>query len=139
MESPPATPAFLDPREIARNCADATLDPAATQALLDLAERVRADSNLRSLSSAVHQIVFDTTEDYTAAISRADAAFGAEADLLHALLVLDSIRLVRERQRARGVPGENGRAINERHAIAWLNHAVTTQGHVGIANWMPGW
>jgi hypothetical protein len=122
---------FLDAREIARNCAEANLDTAATQVLLDLAQRIRADSELRSLSSAVHQIVFETTEDYTAAISRADAAFGAEADLLHALRVLDSIRLVRERQRARGVPGEIGRAINERHAIAWLNHAVATHATAG--------
>jgi hypothetical protein len=139
METLPMTPAFLDPREIARNCADANLDQAATQALLDLAQRIRADPDLRSLSSAVHHTVFETSEGYSEAIHRADAAFGADADLLHALLVLDSIRLVREKQRARGVPGEIGRAINQRHAIAWLNHAVTTQGHVGISDWIPGW
>jgi hypothetical protein len=133
------TEPFLDAQEIARNCAEANLDKAAMQSLLDLAQRISDDPDLRSLSSAVHDIVFETSEDYSEAIHRADAAFGAEADLLHALLVLDSIRLVREKQRARGVPGEIARAVNERHAIAWLNHAVATRGHVGISDWIPGW
>ena len=133
------TEPFLDAQEIARNCAEANLDKAAMQSLLDLAQRISDDPDLRSLSSAVHHIVFETSEDYSEAIHRADAAFGAEADLLHALLVLDSIRLVREKQRARGVPGEIARAVNERHAIAWLNHAVATRGHVGISDWIPGW
>ena len=59
METMSMTPAFLDAREITRNCADAHLDQATTQALLDLAQRIRADPGLRSVSSAVHQIVFD--------------------------------------------------------------------------------
>jgi len=132
-------PRFLDAREIARNCAEASLGQAATQTLLDLARRISADPELCSLSSAVHHTVYETREDYTTAISRADAAFGAEADLLHALLVLDSMRLVREKQQARGVPGEIGRAVNQRHAVAWLNDAVATRGHVGISDWIPGW
>jgi hypothetical protein len=139
METMSMTPPFLDAGEITRNCADASLDKEATQALLDLAQRIRAEADLRSVSSAVHHIVFETREDYTAAISRADAAFGTEADLLHALLVLDSMRLVREKQQARGVPGEIGRAVNQRHAVAWLNHAIATRGHVGISDWIPGW
>jgi hypothetical protein len=132
-------PRFLDAHEIARNCAEASLDEAATQTLLDLAQRISADPDLRSVSSMVHHLVFETSEDCTAAISRADAAFGTEADLLHALFVLDSMRLVREKQQARGVPGEIGRAVNQRHAVAWLNHAIATHGHVGISDWIPGW
>jgi hypothetical protein len=132
-------PRFLDAREIARNCAEASLDEAATQTLLDLAQRISADPDLRSVSSTVYHLVFETSEDYTAPISRADAAFGAEADLLHALFVLDSMRLVREKQQARGVPGEIARAVNQRHVVAWLNHAVATHGHVGISDWIPGW
>jgi N-acyltransferase family protein len=118
MEAMSMTEPFLDAQEIPRNCAEANLDKAAMQSLLDLAQRISADPDLRSLSSAVRDIVFETSEDYSEAIHRADAAFGAEADLLHALLVLDSIRLMREKQRARGVPGEIARAVNERHAIA---------------------
>jgi hypothetical protein len=139
METISMTSPFLDAREIARNCADANLDEAATQSLLDLAQRISADPDLRSMSSAVHHIVYETSEDYTAAISRADAAFGTEADLLHALLVLDSMRLVRERQQARGVPGEIAWAVNQRHAVAWLNRAIATNGHAGISDWIPGW
>jgi GNAT-like C-terminal domain/N-acyltransferase N-terminal domain len=139
MEAMSMTPPFLDARAIARNCAEASLDEAATQTLLDLAQRISADPDLRSVSSMVHHLVFETSEDYMAAISRADAAFGAEADLLHALFVLDSMRLVREKQQARGVPGEIARAVNQRHAVAWLNHAIAMHGHVGISDWIPGW
>jgi hypothetical protein len=139
MESISTTPPFLDAREIARSCAEANLGEAATQTLLDLARRISADPELRAIVSAAHHSVYETRDDYTAAVGRADAALGAQADVLHALLVLDSMRLVRERQQARGVPGEIARAINQRHAVWWLNNAIATRGHVGIPDWMPGW
>ncbi len=132
MEAMSTIPPFLDAREIARNCADANLGEAATQTLLDLAQRISADSDLRSITSAAHHIVYETREDYTAALSWADTALGADADVLHALLVLDSMRLVREKQQARGVPSEIARAVNQRHAVAWLNRAIAERGHVGI-------
>src|SRR6185295_9003772 len=75
----------------------------------------------------------------TGAGDRADAALGAEADLLHALLVLDSMRLVRQKQAARGVPSEISRAVNQRHAAAWLRGAIERSGQVGLADWEPGW
>jgi hypothetical protein len=59
--------------------------------------------------------------------------------VLHALLVLDSMRLVREKQQARGVPSGIAQAVNQRHAVARLNHAIATRGQVGIPDWMPGW
>jgi hypothetical protein len=139
MESMSTIPPFLDAREIARNCADANLGEAATATLLDLAQRIRADPDLRAIASAAHHCVYETREDFTAALSQADAVFGAVADVLHALLVLDSMRLVREKQQARGVPSEIARAINQRHAVAWLNDAIAKRGHVGIPDWMPGW
>jgi hypothetical protein len=139
MEALSTTPPFLNVRQIARSCAEANLDEAATQTLLDLARRIRADVDLCRITSAVHHLVYETREDFTAAITWADAVFGAEADVLHALLVLDSMRLVREKQQARGVPGEIARAINQRHAVAWLKHAAATYGHVGLGEWMPGW
>ena len=46
MEGKSMTPPFLDAREIARNRAEASLDEAATQTLLDLAQRISADPDL---------------------------------------------------------------------------------------------
>ena len=107
--------------------------------MLDLAQRISADPDLHSIASAAHHCVYETKEDYTAALHQADTAFGSQADVLHALLVLDSMRLVREKQQARGVSGEIAQAVNQRHAGAWLSHAIATRGHVGIPDWMPSW
>jgi len=139
MKALSTIPPFLDAREITRNCADANLGEATMQILLDLGQRISADPDLRSIASAAHHCVYEIKEDYTAALHQADTAFGSQADLLHALLVLDSMRLVREKQQARGVPSEIAQAINQRHAVAWLNHAIATRGDVGIPDWMPSW
>jgi hypothetical protein len=138
MDVPPPTPAFLDEREIADNCAQAGLGEIATQTLRDLARRIAADPDLRQAATAAHQRVYDTNDDFAEAVRQANHALGAEADLLHALFVLDSTRLVRQRQGARGVPPEISQAVNQRHGIAWLKEAEQ-RGHIGIADWMPGW
>jgi hypothetical protein len=138
MAVTPPTPAFLDEREIAYNCAQAGLGESATQTLCDLARRIDADPQLRQVASAAHRQVYDTDADFSDATQQADAALGADADLLHALFVLDSTRLVRQRQAARGVSPEISQAVNQRHAIAWLREAEQ-RGQIGIANWMPGW
>src|SRR6266496_3423476 len=96
-------PAFLDQREIADNCAQAGLGEIATQALHDLAQHISADPQLSRVASAARQRVYDTKADFTDALRQADAALGVDADLLHALFVLDSMRLVRQRHAARGV------------------------------------
>ncbi len=131
-------PAFLDEREIAYNCAQAGLGELATQTLRDLARRISADSHLCRVASAAHQQVYDSDDDFTDATRQADIALGAEADLLHALFVLDSIRLVRQRHAARGVPPDIAQAVSQRHAVSWLKDAQQ-RGYIGIANWMPGW
>jgi GNAT-like C-terminal domain/N-acyltransferase N-terminal domain len=138
MDLTTPTPAFLDEREIAYNSAQAGLGAIATQTLRDLARRINADPQLRRVTSAAHQRVYDTNADFSDAMRQADAALGADADLLHALFVLDSIRLVRQRHAARGVPPDIAQAVNRRHAIAWLKDAEQ-RGHIGIADWMPGW
>ncbi|HEU5103368.1 MAG TPA: acyltransferase domain-containing protein [Roseiflexaceae bacterium] len=139
MEPTILQPPFLDLREITRNCAEAQLGEAATQTLLDLAQRIVATPAVCAIVSAAHHCVYETTDDYTAATQQADAVMGAEADLLHALLVLDCIRLVREKHAQRGVPSEISRAVSQRHAIAWLRDAIEQRGHVGISDWIPGW
>jgi hypothetical protein len=132
-------PAFLDPREIARSCAEAGLPDAPTQTLLDLARRIVADPAICAAVCEAHHRVYETREDYAALTKQADALMGADADRLHALFVLDCIRLVREKHARRGVPSEISRAVNQRHAVAWLNRAVEQRGDVGIADWIPGW
>ncbi|MEO7910289.1 MAG: acyltransferase domain-containing protein [Roseiflexaceae bacterium] len=132
------TPTFLDQREIAYNCAYAGLGEIATQTLCDLARRIDADPQLRQVASAAHQRIYDTKKDFSDAMRQADTALGAEADLLHALFVLDSTRLVRQRHAARGVSPDISQAVNQRHAIAWLK-AAEQRGQIGTTDWMPGW
>ena len=138
MNVVPSPPAFLDQREIVYNCGQAGLGEIATQALCDLARRISADPELQRVAAAAHQLVYDTDDEFAEATRQADAALGAEADLLHALFVLDSIRLVRQRHAARGVPPDIAHAVNQRHAVAWLKEAEQ-RGHIGIADWMPNW
>jgi hypothetical protein len=138
MDVPPPKPVFLDQREIAYNCAQAGLGEGTTQTLCDLARRIDADPDLRRVATAAHQQVYDTDADFADALRQADDALGAEADLLHSLFMLDSIRLVRQRHAQRGVPPENAHAVNQRHAITWLREAEQ-RGHIGIADWMPFW
>jgi hypothetical protein len=129
---------FLDDAEIARGGAIAGLDDGSLRALRDLAARIRADPRLASVAEAAHHAVFDTEEPFEEAVAAADAALGAEADLLHALYVLDSSRLVRERQAARGVPAEMAPLITERHGASWLREAAG-RGRIGLENWSPDW
>jgi hypothetical protein len=138
MDVTTPTPAFLDEQAITYNCAEAGLGGIAAQTLCDLARRISADPQLRQVASTAHQRVYDTDLDFTDALRQADAALGADADSLHALFVLDSTRLVRERQAARGVSPEISAAVNQRHGVAWLRDAEQ-RGHIGIADWMPGW
>ncbi len=138
MDVTTPTPAFLDEQVITYNCAQAGLGDIAAQTLRDLARRISADPQLRQVASAAHQRVYDTDLDFTDALRQADVALGADADLLHSLFVLDSTRLVRERQAARGVSPEISVAVNQRHGVAWLRDAEQ-RGHIGIADWMPGW
>ena len=37
------------------------------------------------------------------------------------------------------MPPDISRAVNQRHAVAWLRDAEEQRGRIGIADWMPGW
>jgi hypothetical protein len=136
MDAP--TPPFLDDDEIARGGAIAGLNDAALQTLRGMAARVRADPQLVSVAAAAHHAVYETDEPFEEAVAAADAAFGADANVLHALYVLDSSRLVRERFAARGVPADTAPLITERHGASWLRDAAA-RGQIGLENWSPGW
>jgi len=131
--------AFLDPEQIRRSSAEAGLGDAATQPLLELAARITNDAALLELASAAHHAVYDSRDDFTEATRRVDAAFGAEAGELHALFVLDSLRLVREKQALRGVAVQISRAVNARHGVAFLKRGLGPNGRVAVQDWVPAW
>lgn len=79
-----------------------------TEPLLEFASRTFADSNLVAQATAAYQCLFDDTDESNpcnATIAHAEAAFGDNAHLLRGLMVVDSIRRVRERHAARGCTG----------------------------------
>ncbi len=139
MESKALSPPFLDAGEIARSCAEARLGDAPTQALLAFARSILADPHRLMVVCAAHHCLYETRDEYDTALQQANAVLGAEADLLHAVLILDSMRLVRQKHHQRGVPSAISRAVNQRHAVAWLNDALAKRGQVGIPEWNPGW
>ena len=131
-------PAFLDPKTLALGGTEAGLDVAALQPLLDLARRIASDAQLQDFISTAHHTVFSTNTDATLAVGAAKRALGDDGDLLPALFVLDSLRLVHARHAARGAPSESARAVNHRHGGSWLRDAAT-RGDLGSVWWHPGW
>jgi hypothetical protein len=131
---------FLDPAEIRRNCAEAELNADGTQALLDFAERIAQTPALRTLAGQAHHALFEVRADGDDPIfQQTDAAFGDDAGLFRALLVLDSIRLIREKQAARGVPAEISRAVMAHHPIGTLREAAEKGERISAGAWVWGW
>jgi hypothetical protein len=135
----PVLPPFLQPDAIARSSVEAGLGPRALAVLQALACRIAADDALLEACADAHAAVFDSAQPFAEALARADAALGVDAELLHALYLLDTLRLVSERQRARGVDVAISRAINERHGVAWLRGARDPEGVPRLRDWLPSW
>jgi GNAT domain-containint protein len=135
----PALPPFLEPDVIARGCVEAGLGPRALSVLQSFAQRIAADDALLEPCADAHAAVFDEQGPFSEAVARADAALGTDAELLHALYLLDTLRLVHERQGARGVDAAISRAINERHGVAWLRGARDAEGVPRVQDWLPSW
>lgn len=133
-----ALPAFLDAQVITQNGLEAGLDESTMRTLHALARRIADDPELVHEASATHHGLFDTNEDVSEAVRETDRRFGANADVLHALFVLDSLRLTRERQAGRGMPEPIARAVNARFGGAWLREAAA-QGEIGRTYWNPHW
>jgi hypothetical protein len=130
---------FLDPAEIRRNCAEAELNDKTTQPLLDLAARIANDRDLLKVACDAHHWLFEQHTDDHAIARHTDAAFGDDAGLFRALLVLDSIRLIREKQAARGVPAEISRAVMAHHPIGTLQESVEKGERISVPAWMWHW
>jgi hypothetical protein len=139
MDATSMPPPFLDPHEIVRNSEAAQLGHAATQTMLDLAQRIVADPDLCRAASAAHHAIYETQGNYAAALHQADAALDTAADVLHTLLILDSMRLVRQKHQQRGVPSDISWAIQQPHIATWLKHQIDQRGQVGIQAWVPIW
>jgi hypothetical protein len=131
---------FLDPAEIHRNCAEAALSAAATQVLLDIAARITNEPALLAIATQAHHALFELRAEDDAPIFRqTDAALGDEAGRFRALLVLDSIRLIRERQAARGVPAAISHAVMAHHPIGTLQDVIERTGRVDLGSWIWSW
>ena len=130
---------FLDPAEIRRNCAEANLNDDATQTFLEFAARIQANPALLAAANAAHHGLFETNDERAEISKHAEAAFGDDASLFRALLVLDSIRLIREKQAARGVPPEITRAVMEHQPIATLRGSIDADGRISVGDSMWWW
>ena len=128
---------FPDPDSVRACCAEAGLDAASTRVYLDFAARVAADPALAAQAAAARDHLFEAAGDPT--VPGAEAVFGAEAPLLRGLMLLESIRRVRERHSARGVPPDVTHATLERHPSSTLRDYVRTHGHPGADGWIWHW
>ena len=90
-------PAFLDEQAIVRHGAQAGLEAATMETLRVFARRIAADPQLQRVAIAAHHAIYHSDTDVTEAVRRADTVFGGDAGVLHALFVLDTLRLLRER------------------------------------------
>ena len=131
-------PLFLQETTIAASAADIGLNANSAAQLQAIARHIAADPERLEAVAALHHVVFHTASPLDDVAARADAILGEQADAMHALMVLDCTRLVRERQASRGVPAGITQAVNDRHGAAWLRDAEQ-RGQIAIDNWIPGW
>ncbi len=132
-------PKFLDSHVIQSCCVDAQLDANCTQLIVGFAAGICADSELTRLATRARDHLFEALGGFEETVKTAEAVFGADADLLRGLMLLESIRLVRERQSARGVPEAVTRATLESHPMSTLRNYVAQQGRVGAGGWIWSW
>ncbi len=133
------TLSFLDPNEIRRNCIESELNDAAAKTLLELAARIANDRDSLKAASGAHQWLYENHTDDDSIAKQTDAAFGEDAGLFRALLVLDSIRLIREKQAARGVPADISRAVVAHHPIGVLQESAGKSERLSVGSWMWHW
>ncbi len=131
-------PLFLEDTTIAASAAEIGLNADSVAQLQAIARHIAADPERLEAVAALHHVVFHTDSPLDDVVAHADAVLGEQADAMHALMVLDCTRLVRERQASRGVPADVSQAVNDRHGTAWLRDAEQ-RGQIAIDNWIPGW
>lgn len=115
------------------------MNAACAQAFVDFAAGVRADPGLARQATAARDHLFDGSGNENETVAQAEAAFGDEAHLLRGLMLLESIRLVRERQSARGVPANITQATLDHHPYSTLRDYAAQHGHAGADRWIWSW
>lgn len=119
---------FLDDAGVRAAGARAGLGERFLGRLRAAAAQVRARPALLRLASGAHHVLFETDRPPDPALARLDEAAGELAELLHALLVLDTIRLVTRRQRERGIPEAVTDGVVRRHPVTWLHQVEAAEG-----------
>lgn len=137
MNTPSTT--FLAPQHIQSSCTYAGLDVPITQAFLDFAARVRANPELTAQAIAAHDCLFEGLGECDEITAKAEAMFGDEAHLLRGLMVVESIRRVRERHAARGVSAQITQATLDHHPCSTLRDYAARNGHAGADSWIWSW
>jgi hypothetical protein len=115
------------------------LDANCAQAFVDFAAGVRANPELARQATAARDHLFDASGKEEETVAPAEAAFGDDAPLLRGLMLLESIRLVRERQTARGVPADITHATLDHHPYSTLRDYYDQHGHAGADPWIWSW
>lgn len=115
------------------------MNAACAQAFVDFAAGVRADPGLARQATAARDHLFDGSGNENETVAQAEAAFGDEAHLLRGLMLLESIRLVRELQSARGVPADITQATLDHHPYSTLRDYAAQHGHAGADRWIWSW
>ena len=129
-------PAFLDEQVIAQQGAAAGLSADSIERLRAFARSISMDQH--HVASAAHHAIYHTDMDFADAVRAADSAFGDDADLLHALITLDSLRIIQERTAAHSIPPASAMASFQRHAGNWM-HEAEARGDLASTDWIPSW
>jgi hypothetical protein len=129
---------FLDPESIADLCAYSGVDEAARDALFAVAARIRANEKWLAAATHLRDAAYGPERRLP---PEADviATFGDETPLVALLLSLESSRLIRAAQRARGVPEAIVRANCRDTGVGVQRYRAKTGGRVGMDYWLLGW
>jgi hypothetical protein len=129
---------FLDPKSIGDLCAYSGVDAAARDELFAVAERIRATERWLAAATHLRDAAFGPERRLP---PEADviAIFGEETPLVALLLSLESSRLIRHAQRARGVPEAIVQANCRDTGVGVQRYRAKTGGQVGMDYWLLDW
>jgi hypothetical protein len=127
-----SAPAFAQEAAIVRAAGQVGLDASFTAGLREAAAALRADPTMLGAAQETHHVLFETSDPPEPALARFEGLAGPDTDRLRMLFVLDTVRLLRERHSARGVPAAVTADVIREHPGAWLREARDEE-----AGWSP--